>query len=107
MLYLQLQITRIPYHGQDWKDSPSLVLPMIYDSSSNVTQLAERREQVQSPATNPVSAQLRQFSEYGAQPGECSLFPAVRDLLANLTFMNDNPPPPPMGMPVGKNMRTC
>ncbi|CAD7082039.1 unnamed protein product [Hermetia illucens] len=95
-----LQITRIPYHGQDWKDSPSLVLPMIYDSSSNVTQLAERREQVQSPATNPVSAQLRQFSEYGAQPGECSLFPAVRDLLANLTFMNDNPPPPPMGMPI-------
>lgn len=88
-----MQITRIPYPGMDWKDTPSQVLPLIYDISSNITQLAERREQVQSLATNAASCQLRRFADFAAQHVDCSLFPAVRDLLANLVLPNENPPP--------------
>ncbi|XP_023302544.2 mediator of RNA polymerase II transcription subunit 14 [Lucilia cuprina] len=103
-----LQITRIPYNGKEWKDSPSLVLPMVYDLSSNLTQLAEKREQVQSPAAVAASTLLRRFSEYGVQHGQCSLFPAVRDLLTNLQLPNDVPPPnqaigPPVGPMVGSS----
>ncbi|XP_065361680.1 mediator of RNA polymerase II transcription subunit 14 [Calliphora vicina] len=103
-----LQITRIPYNGKEWKDSPSLVLPMVYDLSSNLTQLAEKREQVQSPAALAASTLLRRFSEYGVQHGQCSLFPAVRDLLTNLQLPNDVPPPnqaigPPVGPMVGSS----
>lgn len=91
----QLQITRIPYlPGMDWKDSPSLVLPMVYDVSSNITQIAERRDPVQSIATSAASHQLRRFAEYPSHHGECSLFPAVRDLIMNLTLPNEQQPNP-------------
>ncbi|KAG4074048.1 hypothetical protein HA402_014253 [Bradysia odoriphaga] len=90
-----LQITRIPYlPGMDWKDSVSLVLPMVYDVSSNITQIAERRDPVQSIATSAASHQLRRFAEYPSHHGECSLFPAVRDLIVNLTLPNEQQPNP-------------
>uniref|UniRef100_A0A1A9V3Z5 Mediator of RNA polymerase II transcription subunit 14 n=1 Tax=Glossina austeni TaxID=7395 RepID=A0A1A9V3Z5_GLOAU len=103
-----LQITRIPYNGKEWKDSPSLVLPMVYDLSSNLTQLAEKREQPQSPAATAVSAVLRHFSDHLAQPGQCSLFPAVREILISLQLPNDVPPQsqaigPPIGARVGSS----
>lgn len=78
----------------DWKDSPSLVLPMVYDVSSNITQIAERRDPVQSIATSAASHQLRRFAEYPTHHGECSLFPAVRDLIMNLTLPNEQQPNP-------------
>lgn len=91
-----LQITRIPYMpGMDWKDSPSLVLPIIYDISSNITQLAERREPVTSGATSAISHLLKRFfADYPTHLGDCSLFPAVRDLVMNLTLQNEPQPPP-------------
>ncbi|XP_020281468.1 mediator of RNA polymerase II transcription subunit 14 isoform X2 [Pseudomyrmex gracilis] len=80
-----LQITRIgiPYQGE----TPSLVLPFVYDVTTNVTQLADRRD-VSSPLA-AVSMQLKRFAEYGANQSECSLFPAVRDLLANFTLPSE------------------
>lgn len=88
---LQLQISRVPYTtGSEWRDT-SLVLPMVYDVSSNITQLAERREQPQSPAMNAVSVLLRRFAEY-ANLNECTIFPAVRELLTNLQWSNDLQP---------------
>lgn len=91
---LQLQITRIPYTpGMEWRDT-SLVLPMVYDVKSNITQLAERREQTgvnQSPAMNAVSVLLRRFAEFG-NVNECTIFPAVRDLLMNLQWSNEPQP---------------
>lgn len=66
---------------------------MVYDVNTNITQLAERREPhgIQSLATNAVSMSLRRFAEYPSQIGECSIFPAVRDLLMNLTLPTDPP----------------
>lgn len=88
-LCFQLQITRIgvPYQGEP----PSLVLPLVYDVSTNLTQLAEKRDPAPASATAAASLQLKRFAEYGANPSECSLFPAVRDLLANLTLPSEPP----------------
>ncbi|XP_046742942.1 mediator of RNA polymerase II transcription subunit 14 isoform X1 [Diprion similis] len=84
-----LQITRIgvPYQGE----TPSLVLPLVYDLTNNLTQLAEKRDPGPASATAAASLQLKRFAEYGANPTECSLFPAVRDLLANLTLPSETP----------------
>ncbi|XP_046477470.1 mediator of RNA polymerase II transcription subunit 14 isoform X1 [Neodiprion pinetum] len=84
-----LQITRIgvPYQGE----TPSLVLPLVYDLANNLTQLAEKRDPGPASATAAASSQLKRFAEYGANPTECSLFPAVRDLLANLTLPSETP----------------
>ena len=79
----------------EWKDATSLLLPMVYDISSNITQLAERREQQPSVSTHAVAVQLRRFVEMGVQPGECSLFPALRDLLINLILPNEPRMPVP------------
>lgn len=87
--------------GQDWKNSPTLILPMLYDVQTNLTQLAERREGPQSMAMAAVSMQLRRFAnEFQQQQQvsgqtECSIFPAVRDLLMNLMMQNEPPVPPP------------
>jgi hypothetical protein len=81
----------------DIKDGNSLVLPIIYDVMSNATQLAEKREQVQSLAMNVVGNHLRRFIDfYVQQHTECSFFPAIRHLAENLTLPNEplNAPPP-------------
>lgn len=104
-----LQITRIPYGavigvGKDWKDSPSLVLPIVYDIQTNVTQLAERTGQVISPTMTAASTLLRRFAEFNAQQNQCTLFPAITDLLTNLQLAAEMPQPPPnqsIGPPVG------
>lgn len=81
--------------GQDWKNTPTLILPMVYDGQSNITQLAERRDAALSMAMTAVSMQLRRFSNEFGPTGECSIFPAVRDLLINLVTQNEPQPPQP------------
>lgn len=80
--------------GMDWKDVPSLALPFVYDLQLNTTQIAERRDQLPSLATRTVIQHLQRFGEYANGHTECSLFPAVRDLLTNLTLPNEAQPPP-------------
>lgn len=72
-------------------EPPSLVLPLVYDVSSNVTQLAEKRDSGAASGIAAASMQLKRFAEFGQHSGECSLFPAVRDLLANLTLPSEPP----------------
>lgn len=80
-------------------EPPSIVLPLVYDASTNLTQLAEKREpgpggpmsaQRRDPlptsALTAASLQLKRFVDFNLNPSECSLYPAVRDLLANLTL---------------------
>lgn len=69
---------------------PSLVIPMVYDVNANITQLAERRDAtgtIASSATNTASQLLRRFAEQhkanAAATGECTIFPAIRELLTN------------------------
>lgn len=74
----------MPYQGEP----PSLVLPLVYDVSTNITQLAEKRDPGPGSATAAASMQLKRFAEY-ASLSECSLFPAIRDLLTNLTLPSE------------------
>lgn len=68
-----------------------MVLPLVYDISSNLTQSAEKRDVSAATAVGAASMQLKRFAEFGQHTGECSLFPAVRDLLANLTLPSEPP----------------
>ncbi|XP_063373551.1 mediator of RNA polymerase II transcription subunit 14 isoform X1 [Cydia amplana] len=74
-----------------------LVLPLVYDMQSNVTQLADKRDS--QPHLIAVNLHLKRFSEFNQTHGECTLWPAVRDLLTNFTLPQDAPvaaaPPPP------------
>lgn len=83
-----LQITRIgvPYQGEP----PSLVLPLVYDLTTNLLSLAEKRD-AGGPWIGAASMHLKRFAEYTTIHSECSIFPAVRDLLANLTLPSEPP----------------
>lgn len=77
-------------------ERPSLVIPMVYDVNANITQLAERRDAtgtITSSATNTASLLLRRFAELhkanAAVSGECTIFPAIRELLTNYVMPMD------------------
>ncbi|XP_054267906.1 mediator of RNA polymerase II transcription subunit 14-like [Macrosteles quadrilineatus] len=91
---LFLQITRLGY-----MDPPTLVLPLVYDTSTNLTQLAEKRDPGPAAGLAAANAQLKRFVECTAAMRECSLFPAVQDLLANLVLPSE--PPQVVSSPVG------
>ena len=93
-------------------EGTSAVIPLVYDCNGNVTQLAERRDAASStgPSTGSPLAQtaglmLKRFTDYGQSfalsPGDCSIFPAIRDLLTNLTLPNE-----PQVMNVGLQQQT-
>jgi hypothetical protein len=71
-------------------EAPSLVLPLVYDVSTNITQLAEKRDPGPASATTAASLQLKRFAEFGVSHNECSLFPAVRDLLCTLSLPSES-----------------
>ncbi|KAI4459735.1 mediator complex subunit [Holotrichia oblita] len=97
-----LQITRIlgPQYPSN-ADPPTLVLPLVYDTSTNITQLAEKRDAGPAPAVAAASQLLKHFSQYQSNHIECSLFPAVRELLMNLTLPSEpqQPSPAPGSVP--------
>jgi len=81
-------------------EGSSVVIPLVYDCNGNVTQLAERRDAASnngpssgSPLAQTAGLMLKRFTEYGQSfalsPGDCSIFPAIRDLLTNLTLPNE------------------
>ncbi|XP_045542671.1 mediator of RNA polymerase II transcription subunit 14 [Papilio machaon] len=74
-----------------------LVLPLVYDSQNNSTQLADKRDA--QPHLLAVNLHLKRFSEFNQTHSECTLWPAVRDLLTNFTLPQEAPPataqPPP------------
>lgn len=85
-----------------WEESPCFVLPFLYDVQANTLCIAEKKEQNQhgqhsNVATSIANMQLRRFTECGGVSyNECSLFPAIRDLLANFAMPNEPPPPIPI-----------
>ncbi|XP_074034115.1 mediator complex subunit 14 isoform X2 [Leptinotarsa decemlineata] len=92
-----LQITRIGIQYPLNMEPPSVILPFIYDISANVTTLAEKRDTGGIvPAMTAASQLLKHFSQYQSNMNECSVFPAIRDLLMNLTLPSDPPIPSPV-----------
>ncbi|KAJ0181263.1 hypothetical protein K1T71_003348 [Dendrolimus kikuchii] len=72
-----------------------LVLPLVYDMQLNVTQLADKQNA--QPHLIAVSLHLKRFIEFNQAHSECTLWPAVRDLITNFTLPQEAPqaPPPP------------
>ncbi|CAG9108197.1 unnamed protein product [Plutella xylostella] len=73
-----------------------LVLPLVYDMQQNNTQLADKRDT--QPHLLAVNLHLKRFSEFNQNHTECTLWPAVRDLLTNFALPQDAAPaaaPPP------------
>ncbi|KOB65657.1 putative CRSP complex subunit [Operophtera brumata] len=58
----------------------------------NVTQLADKQNA--QPHLIAVSLHLKLFNEFNQSHSECTLWPAVRDLLTNFTLPQDAPQPP-------------
>lgn len=85
-----------------WEESPCFVLPFLYDTQANTLTIAEKKEQHQHGQhsffpTGIANMHLRRFTECsGISYNECSLFPAVRDLLASFSMPNEPPPPIPI-----------
>ncbi|XP_069801267.1 mediator of RNA polymerase II transcription subunit 14 isoform X2 [Dendropsophus ebraccatus] len=90
LFFLQLtQKTSVP------PEPISIIVPIIYDMASGTTQQADIPRQQNSSVAAPlmVSNILKRFAEMNPpRPGECTIFAAVRDLMANLTL-------PPGGRP--------
>ncbi|XP_039277838.1 mediator of RNA polymerase II transcription subunit 14 [Nilaparvata lugens] len=84
-----LQITRVMGMQYGGGEGASLVLPLVYDVSTNITQLAEKRDPGPANAMTAASSHLKRFFERPHNHSECSIFPAVRDLLANLVLQPD------------------
>ncbi|XP_053242885.1 mediator of RNA polymerase II transcription subunit 14 isoform X4 [Podarcis raffonei] len=77
------------------QEAMSIIVPIIYDMASGTTQQADIPRQQNSSVAAPlmVSNILKRFAELNSpRPGECTIFAAVRDLMANLTL-------PPGGRP--------
>ncbi|XP_069492639.1 mediator of RNA polymerase II transcription subunit 14 isoform X2 [Ambystoma mexicanum] len=90
LFFLQLtQKSSVP------QEAISIIVPIIYDMASGTTQQADIPRQQNSSGAAPmmVSNILKRFAEMNSpRPGDCTIFPAVRDLMANLTL-------PPGGRP--------
>ena len=92
-------------------EGASVILPLVYDLNTNVTQLAERRDANTAPGSgNPVaqtaSMMLKRFYEYNAMQADCSIFACIRELLTSLTLPNEPPSmnamqQPTMNVPMG------
>lgn len=100
MLLFQLQITRIGIQYPNNMEPPSLVLPLVFDITTNITQLAEKRDPGPFPAMNAASQLLKHFAQFQTSQLECSIFPAVRELLMNLVLPSEPPQQSPAGGPV-------
>lgn len=74
-------------------EPPSLVLPLVYDMTTNLTQLAEKRDAGPVPAMTVANQMLKHFAQF--QHTECSLYPAVRELLMNLVLPSEPQQPSP------------
>lgn len=89
---------------QNMVEGPAQILPLVYDNTTKVTQMAERRD-VQTMIATTVNHQLKRFAEICNMQNvqsESTLFAAVRDLLANLTLHNEpQPAQPQMPNPAG------
>ncbi|XP_031442730.1 mediator of RNA polymerase II transcription subunit 14 isoform X1 [Clupea harengus] len=67
----------------------SIIVPIVYDMATGLTQQADipRQQSSSGAAALMVSTILRRFNEHHpARAGECTIFAAVHELMANLTL---------------------
>uniref|UniRef100_A0A670I0J5 Mediator of RNA polymerase II transcription subunit 14 n=1 Tax=Podarcis muralis TaxID=64176 RepID=A0A670I0J5_PODMU len=92
---MKLELLQLTQKTTVSQEAMSIIVPIIYDMASGTTQQADIPRQQNSSVAAPlmVSNILKRFAELNSpRPGECTIFAAVRDLMANLTL-------PPGGRP--------
>jgi mediator of RNA polymerase II transcription subunit 14 len=72
--------------GAPATSSDTFVIPILYTTDMNVTQMMiDQKSPVSlSPTAHAVNTLLKRFHEVNAKQTECSIYPAVRELLTNL-----------------------
>ncbi|XP_011505329.1 PREDICTED: mediator of RNA polymerase II transcription subunit 14 [Ceratosolen solmsi marchali] len=102
-----LHILRLGVQCREEEEPPSLILPLVYDVRTNLTQLANERDSAPASAMTAVSVQLKRFAEYGSNSQECSIFPAVRNLLVNLILPSETLVPQQMASSISGGQVTA
>jgi mediator of RNA polymerase II transcription subunit 14 len=66
--------------------SETFVIPILYTTDMNMTQMMiDQKSPVSlSPTAHAVNSLLKRFHEVSVKQTECSIYPAVRELLTNL-----------------------
>ncbi|XP_014680674.1 PREDICTED: mediator of RNA polymerase II transcription subunit 14-like [Priapulus caudatus] len=103
-----LHLTRVGMALPVNVEPQTIVVPIVYETQANQTLLADPRGLQMPPVTanSIISTMLKRFAEFhNNQMGECSIFPAVQDLLTNLVIPTPGATAGPpnaggMGMPI-------
>ncbi|CAD6234893.1 GSCOCG00007749001-RA-CDS [Cotesia congregata] len=85
-----LKITKIENQNETKRETPSLILPLLYDCSTNIMNLFEKKNPVPKPILSAVSMHLKRFAEF-TKLQVCSIFPAVRNLIIDFTLPSEQP----------------
>lgn len=72
-------------------DAPFLVLPIVYDTQNNVTQIADKKDLPNANILSHASLHAKRFADYNMSHTECSLFPTIRDFLMNFSLPSEPP----------------
>ncbi|XP_071034254.1 mediator of RNA polymerase II transcription subunit 14 isoform X1 [Parasteatoda tepidariorum] len=82
------QLTRIGLNLAPGVEPQTVVFAAVYDIKMNTTTVPDsRREALPVSPTDPIyiiTSMLKRFAEYNPNPNECSIYPAIRELLSNL-----------------------
>ncbi|XP_033107464.1 mediator of RNA polymerase II transcription subunit 14-like [Anneissia japonica] len=83
-----IQLTRNVNNLVPGQELQTIIVPIIHDPNTNSTlQLDQSLQNASANSASPqVSAMLKRFNEYNINSSECSIFPAIRDLMMNLTL---------------------
>lgn len=84
------QLTRIGLNLAPGVEPQTVVFAGVYDIKANTTTVPDsRREAIPMSVTDPVyliTTMLKRFADYNPNMTECSIFPAIRELMTNLVI---------------------
>ena len=95
MLCFQIQLIRNAQPTQPSANMPgqsveqqTFVVPIIYNTNGNVTNMMcdQKSQLAMSQPAVAVSNLLKRFHDFNKLSDQCSIFPAVRELLMNLAI---------------------
>ena len=91
-----MQLTRANIQLPPNQDPLSIVIPVIYNIKQNQTMLANLEKGINNPNLHAVLTHLSGFARNNTSAiGRCTIYPAILDLLMNLTLPGEPQGPAP------------
>ncbi|XP_072035034.1 mediator of RNA polymerase II transcription subunit 14-like isoform X2 [Amphiura filiformis] len=81
-----IQLTRIGLTVPQGQEPQTVVIPILHDIQSNTTQHADLRNSPVTPSMHSVQNMMKRFNELYTNKTDCTIFAAVKDLMANLVI---------------------